>query len=118
MSNRPSEHPFFGEVISVYTRAQALADGDFDRRLSIRSNDEIQILADHSGNTVYLGERECSIQRRYQKILAETPSPAVDAGLRDAFMTYLDRVYYPEVVPGPDGRANVGAGLVEADRPE
>ncbi len=43
---------------------------------------EIQILADAHGNCVQLGERECSIQRRHQKIVEESPSPAVDAGLR------------------------------------
>lgn len=39
---------------------------------------EIQILVDELGNAVYLGERECSIQRRYQKVVEETPSPFID----------------------------------------
>jgi acetyl-CoA carboxylase biotin carboxylase subunit len=43
---------------------------------------EIQILADEHGNTVYLGERECSIQRRHQKVVEEAPSPVVDADMR------------------------------------
>ena len=43
---------------------------------------EIQIMADASGQVVHLGERECSIQRRYQKIIEESPSPAVSEDLR------------------------------------
>ncbi|HXX00614.1 MAG TPA: ATP-grasp domain-containing protein, partial [Candidatus Acidoferrales bacterium] len=43
---------------------------------------EMQILADEHGNTVYLGERECSIQRRHQKVVEEAPSPIVDADMR------------------------------------
>ena len=43
---------------------------------------EIQILGDHHGNMVYLGERECSVQRRHQKVVEEAPSSVVDAELR------------------------------------
>jgi acetyl-CoA carboxylase, biotin carboxylase subunit len=43
---------------------------------------EMQILADEHGNTVYLGERECSLQRRHQKVMEEAPSPMVDADMR------------------------------------
>jgi propionyl-CoA carboxylase alpha chain len=55
-----------------------------ERYLQRARHVEIQLLGDHHGNLVHLGERECSIQRRHQKIVEESPSPAVDTTMRDA----------------------------------
>ncbi len=54
-----------------------------ERYVSRARHIEIQILGDAHGNVVHLGERECSIQRRHQKILEESPSPRVDAATRE-----------------------------------
>lgn len=62
----------------------AFGDGEvfIERFCELPRHIEIQLVADEHGNVVHLGERECSIQRRHQKILEESPSPAVDARLR------------------------------------
>ena len=69
--------------------AAAFGDGTvFLERSSTRARHvEIQVFGDTHGNVVHLFERECSIQRRHQKIIEEAPSPAVDAALRDALAT-------------------------------
>lgn len=63
----------------------AFGSGDiyFEKFIPAARHIEFQILADHQGNAVHLGERECSIQRRYQKLLEESPSPYVNPSIRN-----------------------------------
>ena len=74
------------EAVAAARREAASGFGDdrvfLERYLPRARHIEIQILGDAHGGLVHLGERECSIQRRHQKIIEESPSPRVDAGLR------------------------------------
>ncbi len=79
------------EVIDSFNSAQSEARTAFgDDRVFVEKfierprHIEIQILADSQGNTLYLQERECSIQRRHQKVIEEAPSPFIDEGTRKA----------------------------------
>ena len=75
------------ELAAARREAQAAFHDDrliLERLLEGARHVEIQVLFDSHGNGVHLGERDCSIQRRHQKVLEEAPSPAVDAALRRA----------------------------------
>jgi len=78
-----------GELASALRTARSQARSAFgdaavyiERYLEEPRHIEIQVLADSHGTTVHLGERECSIQRRHQKLVEESPSPLVDAAMR------------------------------------
>jgi acetyl-CoA carboxylase biotin carboxylase subunit len=78
------------ELESAFTSAKSEAKAAFgDDRVYIEKylqkprHIEVQIIADKFGNTVHLGERECSIQRRHQKVIEEAPSPAIDNKTRN-----------------------------------
>ena len=78
------------DLIPALASARRVAAGAFgdtklllERYLPAPRHVEVQVMADSFGNVIHLGERDCSLQRRHQKILEETPSPAVTAELRE-----------------------------------
>ncbi|MGQ9572344.1 MAG: acetyl-CoA carboxylase biotin carboxylase subunit [Dehalococcoidia bacterium] len=84
---RPEELP---SALEVASREAGSAFGNgalyLEKFLEAVRHVEVQIIADHHGNVVALGERECSIQRRYQKMIEEAPSIAVNEDLRQRLM--------------------------------
>ena len=74
------------ESLGAVRRESAASFGDdrvfLERYITRPRHVEIQVLADQFGNIVHLGERECSIQRRHQKVIEEAPSPALDEDTR------------------------------------
>ncbi|HET9519629.1 MAG TPA: biotin carboxylase N-terminal domain-containing protein [Candidatus Limnocylindrales bacterium] len=75
-----------GDTLASSRREARAAFGDdrlvLERLVENARHVEVQVLFDGHGRGIHLGERDCSIQRRHQKVLEETPSPAVDAALR------------------------------------
>jgi acetyl-CoA carboxylase biotin carboxylase subunit len=108
-----------GELDAAFSAASTEAEAAFgdgtlyvERALVPARHVEIQVLADADGNVLTLGERECSIQRRHQKLIEESPSPALTAETREAMEAGVERacrhVGYEnagtfEFLLGPDG---------------
>ncbi|GIF65160.1 acetyl/propionyl-CoA carboxylase subuit alpha [Asanoa ishikariensis] len=97
------------EAISSARREAALAFGDgtvfMERYVESARHIEVQIFADAQGTVVPFGERECSIQRRYQKVIEESPSPVVTPQLREQLCA--------AAVAAARAVGYVGAGTVE-----
>ena len=89
-----------GELLQAYPLAVAESEAAFgdgavylEKYVHPARHIEVQILADEEGHVVCLGERDCSVQRRHQKLLEESPSPAVDSETRTAlFAAVADAV--------------------------
>jgi acetyl-CoA carboxylase biotin carboxylase subunit len=107
------------ELEDAYAQASnealsAFSDGSLyvEKAISPARHVEIQVLCDAQGGVLTCGERECSIQRRHQKLIEESPSPALDAELREAMEDAAERacrhIGYRnagtfEFLVGPDG---------------
>lgn len=77
------------DLIGAIKQAEQEAEGAFqstalyiEKYVERPRHVEVQIIADNNGNVVHLGERDCTLQRRYQKLVEESPSPAIDARTR------------------------------------
>ena len=107
------------EIEAAYSMAQTEAEAAFgDGRLYLEKavvparHVEIQVLGDSRGGVLTLGERECSIQRRHQKLIEESPSPALSPGTREKMEATAERAVRAigytnagtfEFLLGPDG---------------
>lgn len=93
---------------SAQREGEAYFDNDsvyLERYLKAPKHIEVQVLVDHHGNARHLGERECSLQRRHQKIIEEGPSPSLDENLREEITEAARR--------GVEAAGYTNAGTVE-----
>jgi acetyl/propionyl-CoA carboxylase alpha subunit len=85
--HRVGEHSDILDVIQAARREANAAFGDgtlyVERLLDRAHHVEVQIVGDHHGNVVHVFERDCSVQRRHQKVIEESPSPAITPILRE-----------------------------------
>ena len=79
MSLRAAYHNAQSEAVAAFNNPEIFVE----KYLEMARHVEVQVLADHAGNAVHLWERDCSLQRRYQKVIEETPSPHITADLRN-----------------------------------
>jgi acetyl-CoA carboxylase, biotin carboxylase subunit len=107
------------EIDDAYSRAAAEAEAAFsdgtlyiEKAITPARHVEIQVMCDSHGNVLTCGERECSIQRRHQKLIEESPSPALDPTQREAMESAAERACVHigyrnagtfEFLVGPDG---------------
>jgi len=86
------------EIEDAYARASSEAEAAFsdgtlyvEKAITPARHVEIQVICDSHGNVLTCGERECSIQRRHQKLIEESPSPALDPAQREAMESAVER---------------------------
>ncbi len=86
------------EIEDAYARASSEAEAAFsdgtlyvEKAITPARHVEIQVICDSLGNVLTCGERECSIQRRHQKLIEESPSPALDPAQREAMESAVER---------------------------